>query len=74
MLDTSLQLVFVDRWHLETSFFLLPFEEMTIILDDDSSLFHLPITSTFFTAPRINHAAALTQVVEDLEVDEVMML
>jgi len=35
--------VLVERWHQETSSFLLPVEEMTITLDDVSCLLHLPL-------------------------------
>ena len=40
---------FVERWHGETSSFDLPIGEMTIILDDVSSLLHLPILDQFPT-------------------------
>lgn len=39
---------FVERWHPETSSFHLPFGEMTITLDDVSSLLHLPVYGSFF--------------------------
>lgn len=53
MLNVPLFPAFVERWHNETSFFHLQFGEMTITLDDVSSLFHLLQPSSFFTAPFI---------------------
>lgn len=41
MLDALLLSGFVERWHKETPTFHLPFSDMTIILDDVSSLIHL---------------------------------
>ena len=40
MLDDQLLKDFVERWHKDTSSFHLQFSEMTIRLDDVSSLFH----------------------------------
>ncbi|KAL5161691.1 Protein MAIN-LIKE 1 [Glycine soja] len=42
--DPGLISAFVERWHGETSTFHLPVGELTITLDDVSSLLHLPIT------------------------------
>ncbi|KAH1265844.1 Protein MAIN-LIKE 1 [Glycine max] len=42
--DPGLISAFVERWHNETSTFHLPVGELTITLDDVSSLLHLPIT------------------------------
>ncbi|XP_058767723.1 protein MAIN-LIKE 1-like [Vicia villosa] len=70
MLDTFLLSPFVEWWHPERSSFHLPFGEMTITLDDVSSLFHIPIVGIFFTSLHINQGTPLAQVVEDLEVDE----
>lgn len=42
---------FVERWHRETSSFHLPVGEMTITLDDVSSLLHLPILGGFWSHP-----------------------
>ncbi|KAL5158557.1 Protein MAIN-LIKE 1 [Glycine soja] len=41
--DRGLLSAFVERWHRETSSFHLPMGELTITLDDASSLLHLPI-------------------------------
>ncbi|XP_006598393.1 protein MAIN-LIKE 1-like [Glycine max] len=41
--DRGLLSSFVERWHWETSNFHLPVEELTITLDDVSSLLHLPV-------------------------------
>lgn len=51
MLDAPLLTAFVERWHKETSSFHLLFGDMTITLDDVSSVFHLPIGGIFWTAP-----------------------
>ena len=42
--DPGLISAFVERWHSETSTFHLPVGELTITLDDVSSILHLPIT------------------------------
>jgi len=42
--DPGLISAFMERWHSETSIFHLPVGELTITLNDVSSLFHLPIT------------------------------
>ncbi|KAL5180082.1 Protein MAIN-LIKE 1 [Glycine soja] len=41
--DQRLLSMFVERWHQETSSFHLPGGELTITLDDVSSLLHLPV-------------------------------
>jgi len=41
--DQGLLSLFVERWHQETSSFHLPVGEVTITLDDISSLLHLPV-------------------------------
>ncbi|KAH1199238.1 Protein MAIN-LIKE 1 [Glycine max] len=45
--DRGLLSAFVERWHRETSSFHLPVGELTITLDDVSSLLHLPIIGEF---------------------------
>ena len=54
--------------------FHLPFGEMTITLDDVSSLFHLAIASRFFTTPVISQSLACMVVVRDLGVIEDIVL
>lgn len=70
MLDASLLYTFVERWHLETSSFQLPFGEMIITLDDVYVLFHIPIGGRFFIDLVINHITTLLQVVKDFQVPE----
>ncbi|XP_028215218.1 protein MAIN-LIKE 1-like [Glycine soja] len=41
--DRGLLSAFMERWHRETSSFHLPMGELTITLDDVSSLLHLPV-------------------------------
>jgi len=41
--DWGLLSLFVEQWHRETSSFHLPVGEVTITLDDVSSLLHLPV-------------------------------
>jgi len=38
---------FVERWHWDTNTFHMPFGEMSITLDNVSSLLHLPILGQF---------------------------
>ncbi|XP_028220385.1 protein MAIN-LIKE 2-like [Glycine soja] len=45
--DRGLLSAFVERWHRETSSFHLPVGELTITLDDVSSLLHLPVIGNF---------------------------
>jgi len=45
--DPGLISAFMERWHRETSTFHLPVGELTITLDDVSSLLHLPISGAF---------------------------
>lgn len=54
MLDGELLTVFAERWHKETSSFHLSFGEMTIILDDVLSLFHILLGGNFFPASLIS--------------------
>ncbi|KAJ1424740.1 Aminotransferase-like, plant mobile domain [Sesbania bispinosa] len=46
LVDRSLLSAFTERWHRETSSFHLPVGEMTITLDDVSSLLHIPTEDT----------------------------
>ncbi|XP_006593041.1 uncharacterized protein [Glycine max] len=45
--DLGLISTFVEMWHRETNTFHLPVGELTITLDDVSSLLHLPISGAF---------------------------
>ncbi|XP_058749187.1 protein MAIN-LIKE 1-like [Vicia villosa] len=47
-IDVNLVSAFVERWHVETSSFHMPFGEMTITLDDVACLLHLPIGGMFW--------------------------
>ncbi|XP_058776881.1 protein MAIN-LIKE 1-like [Vicia villosa] len=47
-IDVNLVSAFVERWHVETSSFHMPFGEMTITLDDVVSLLHLSIGGMFW--------------------------
>nr|XP_004509994.1 protein MAIN-LIKE 1-like [Cicer arietinum] len=54
MIDKWIISAFVERWHRDTSSFHLPIGEMTITLDDVSSLLHIPITGAFFSVNVFN--------------------
>jgi len=47
---------FLERWHEEMSSFHLPIVDMTITLNDDSCLLHLPVTDK-----PIDHVLSLTK-------------
>ena len=66
--DKGLISAFVERWHRETSSFHLPIGEMTITLDDVSSLLHLPITGAFYTFEGIDTYAAVEKLIDLLGV------
>lgn len=51
MVDKGLMISFVERLHRKTQSFHLPFEEMTLTLDDVSSLLHISIIVVVFTLP-----------------------
>ncbi|XP_073225403.1 uncharacterized protein [Cicer arietinum] len=54
MIDKGIISAFVERWHRDTNSFHLPIGEMTITLDDVSSLLHIPITGAFFSVNVLN--------------------
>nr|XP_004492202.1 protein MAIN-LIKE 1-like [Cicer arietinum] len=54
MIDKGLISAFVERWHRDTNNFHLPIGEMTITLDDVSSLLYIPITGAFFSVNIFN--------------------
>ena len=68
--DKGLISAFVERWHGETNSFYLPVGEMTITLDDVSSLLHLPILGQFPTYVPLEYNGAAIILTELLGVEE----
>ncbi|KAJ1431297.1 Aminotransferase-like, plant mobile domain [Sesbania bispinosa] len=68
MIDRSLLSAFKERWRKETFSFHLPVGEMTITLDDVSSLLHLPVTGRLFLLPALGKDDANQLVVSALKV------
>ena len=68
MVDKGLLSAFAERWHSETSSFHLPVGEMTITLDDVSSLLLIPVRGAFFTHPAMDRDLAMDVLVELLGV------
>jgi len=68
--DKGLTLAFIERWHGETNSFHLPIGEMTITLDDVSSLLHLPILGQFPTYVLLRYNVVATILAELLGVEE----
>ena len=66
--DPGLISIFVERWHRETNTFHLPVGELTITLDDVSSLLHLPISGTFHSFHALYVDEAVFLLMELLEV------
>ncbi|KAH1226272.1 Protein MAIN-LIKE 1 [Glycine max] len=66
--DPGLISAFVERWHGETSTFHLPIGELTITLDDVSSLLHLPITGALHSFHALSTEEARFLLTELLEV------
>ncbi|KAL5147412.1 Protein MAIN-LIKE 1 [Glycine soja] len=66
--DPGLISAFVERWHGETSTFHLPVGELTITLDDVSSLLHLPITGALHSFHALSTEEARFLLTELLEV------
>ncbi|KAH1228151.1 Protein MAIN-LIKE 1 [Glycine max] len=66
--DPGLISAFVERWHGETSTFHLPVGELTITLDDVSSLLHLPITGALHNFHALSTEEARFLLTELLEV------
>ena len=69
--DRGLMSAFVEHWHKETSSFHLPVEEVTITLDDVTSLLHLPIVGAFHNFKQLHVDDAVDVLVELLEVSTV---
>jgi len=68
--DKGLLCGFVERWHRDTNTFHLPFGEMSITLDDVSSLLHLPTVGQFPIFDEVDNNEARALLVELLGVDE----
>ncbi|KAL5127383.1 Protein MAIN-LIKE 1 [Glycine soja] len=66
--DPGLISAFVERWHGETSTFHLPVGELTITLDDVSSLLHLPISGALHSFHALSTEEARFLLIELLEV------
>ncbi|KAH1256905.1 Protein MAIN-LIKE 1 [Glycine max] len=66
--DPGLISAFVVRWHSETSSFHLPVGEVTITLDDVSSLLHIPITGALHSFGPLATSDAVALLTELLEV------
>ncbi|XP_050909140.1 protein MAIN-LIKE 1 [Lathyrus oleraceus] len=69
-IDTNLISAFVERWHLETSSFHMPFGEMSISLDDVSCLLHLPIRGIFWSPRDVTEEIAVELAVDYLGVSQ----
>ncbi|XP_014490338.1 protein MAIN-LIKE 1-like [Vigna radiata var. radiata] len=67
--DKGLLLGFIERWHFETSSFHLPVGEMTITLDDVSTLLHLPVLGQLCDLEELEFEEARTALVDLLDVD-----
>jgi len=59
----------VERWLVETNAFHLPIGEMTITLDDESKLLHLPIFCQFYTHQTLDAVETNDLLVESIRVD-----
>ncbi|KAL5153920.1 Protein MAIN-LIKE 1 [Glycine soja] len=66
--DPGLISAFVERWHGETNTFHLPVGELTITLDDVSSILHLPITGALHSFHAFSTEEARFLLTELLEV------
>ncbi|KAH1262190.1 Protein MAIN-LIKE 2 [Glycine max] len=66
--DLGLVSAFVERWYSETSTFHLSVGELTITLDDVSSLLHLPITGALHNFHALSAEEAIFLLTELLEV------
>ncbi|KAH1197611.1 Protein MAIN-LIKE 1 [Glycine max] len=66
--DPGLISAFVERWYSETSTFHLPVGELTITLDDVSSILHLPITGALHSFHALSTEEARFLLTELLEV------
>ena len=69
-IDINLVSAFVERWHLETSSFHMPFGEMSITLDDVACLLHLPIRGIFWSPQDVTEELAVELAVDYLGVSQ----
>ncbi|XP_017423502.1 protein MAIN-LIKE 1-like [Vigna angularis] len=67
--DKGLLLRFIERWHFETSSFHLPIGEMSVTLDDVSTLLHLPVMGQMCDLEELEFEEARTTLVQLLGVD-----
>ncbi|XP_057432139.1 protein MAINTENANCE OF MERISTEMS-like [Lotus japonicus] len=68
--DKTVLTAFMERWQPETSSFHMPFGEMTITLDDVSSLLHIPVKGKFFTLPVLTREDAASALHKQLGVTQ----
>ncbi|XP_057440755.1 protein MAIN-LIKE 2-like [Lotus japonicus] len=68
--DKTLLTAFVERWQPETSSFHMPFGEMTITLDDVSSLLHILVKGKFITLPVLTREDAVSALHKQLGVTQ----
>ncbi|XP_057418401.1 protein MAIN-LIKE 1-like [Lotus japonicus] len=68
--DKTMLTTFIERWQPETSSFHMPFGEMTITLDDVSSLLHILVKGKFFTLPVLTREDAVSALHKQLGVTQ----
>ncbi|KAH1192624.1 Protein MAIN-LIKE 2 [Glycine max] len=68
--DNGLLFAFTERWHHETNTFHLAVEEMTITLDDVSSLLHIPIIGGFYSYLHTSKEVTIALLMELLLVNQ----
>jgi len=59
---------FVERWHRDTNTLHMPFGEMSITLDNESSLLHLPIMGQFSMFDGLDNSGVVLVMLELLGV------
>ncbi|CAK8544379.1 unnamed protein product [Lathyrus sativus] len=69
MINHGMLFAFVERWHLETLSFHLPYGEMSITLDNVSCLLHLLIRGQMLDHSRNNKDKAMKMTMTYMEVD-----
>ena len=68
--DKGLITAFVERWHRDTNSFHMPVGEMTITLDDVSSILHISIVGQFPTYAALDYDETKDLLMELLGVSE----